>query len=108
MLARMPGQLSTYLNNPDLRHKLFVKHCVILCTYYDKRKCLSWLRLWSNRQMSSLVLLLLLPTAMHESSKRLSQTLRDVYELDWLGGEDLSVIMEVGYHCPSHRCYSSF
>ncbi|XP_064823724.1 bridging integrator 2-like isoform X1 [Oncorhynchus masou masou] len=31
---------------------------------------------------------------MHETSKRLSQTLRDVYESDWQGGEDLSVIME--------------
>ncbi|KAM9536864.1 uncharacterized protein ACWYII_040719 isoform 2-T4 [Salvelinus alpinus] len=31
---------------------------------------------------------------MHETSKRLSQTLRDVYEPDWQGGEDLSVIME--------------
>ncbi|CAB1354223.1 unnamed protein product, partial [Coregonus sp. 'balchen'] len=27
---------------------------------------------------------------MHETSKRLSQTLRDVYEPDWQGGEDLS------------------
>jgi hypothetical protein len=34
---------------------------------------------------------------MHETSKRLSQTLRDVYEPDWQGGEDLSVIMEVGH-----------
>ncbi|XP_071389154.1 bridging integrator 2b [Centroberyx affinis] len=32
--------------------------------------------------------------AMHESSKRLSQTLRDVYESDWNGVEDLSVIVE--------------
>ncbi|KAM6979691.1 bridging integrator 2b [Aplochiton taeniatus] len=32
--------------------------------------------------------------AMHESSKRLSQTLRDVYEPDWQGVEDQSVIME--------------
>uniref|UniRef100_A0A4W5P7G2 Bridging integrator 2b n=1 Tax=Hucho hucho TaxID=62062 RepID=A0A4W5P7G2_9TELE len=31
---------------------------------------------------------------MHETSKRLSQTLRDVYEPDWQGGEDLPVIME--------------
>ena len=31
---------------------------------------------------------------MHESSKRLSQTLKEVYEPDWNGGEDLSVIME--------------
>uniref|UniRef100_A0A4W5NVA3 Bridging integrator 2b n=1 Tax=Hucho hucho TaxID=62062 RepID=A0A4W5NVA3_9TELE len=31
---------------------------------------------------------------MHETSKRLSQTLRDVYEPDWQGGEDLSVIIE--------------
>ncbi|KAM3620882.1 uncharacterized protein V6R79_003238 [Siganus canaliculatus] len=32
--------------------------------------------------------------AVHEASKRLSQTLRDVYESDWNGVEDLSVIME--------------
>ncbi|KAM4625159.1 myc box-dependent-interacting protein 1-like [Polymixia lowei] len=32
--------------------------------------------------------------AMHESSRRLSQTLRDIYEPDWNGGEDLSVIIE--------------
>uniref|UniRef100_A0A667W8Z8 Bridging integrator 2b n=1 Tax=Myripristis murdjan TaxID=586833 RepID=A0A667W8Z8_9TELE len=32
--------------------------------------------------------------AMHESSKRLSQTLRDVYESDWNGVDDLSVIIE--------------
>ncbi|MCI4375008.1 hypothetical protein PGIGA_G00104100 [Pangasianodon gigas] len=31
---------------------------------------------------------------MHETSKRLSQTLKDVYESDWQGVEDLSVIME--------------
>uniref|UniRef100_A0A8C1ZFT4 Bridging integrator 2 n=1 Tax=Cyprinus carpio TaxID=7962 RepID=A0A8C1ZFT4_CYPCA len=31
---------------------------------------------------------------MHESSKRLSQTLKDIYEPDWLGVEDLTVIME--------------
>ncbi|KAL0977866.1 hypothetical protein UPYG_G00162370 [Umbra pygmaea] len=31
---------------------------------------------------------------MHETSKRLSQTLKDVYEPDWQGGDDLSVIME--------------
>ncbi|KAM3878042.1 bridging integrator 2b [Diretmus argenteus] len=31
---------------------------------------------------------------MHESSKRLSQTLTDVYESDWNGGEDLTVITE--------------
>ncbi|XP_051985925.1 bridging integrator 2-like [Xyrauchen texanus] len=31
---------------------------------------------------------------MHESSKRLSQTLKDIYESDWHGVEDLSVIME--------------
>ncbi|XP_038827167.1 bridging integrator 2-like [Salvelinus namaycush] len=31
---------------------------------------------------------------MHETSKRLSQMLRDIYEPDWQGGEDLSVIME--------------
>ncbi|XP_070759031.1 bridging integrator 2b [Enoplosus armatus] len=32
--------------------------------------------------------------AVHETSKRLSQTLRDVYEPDWNGGEDLAVITE--------------
>ncbi|KAF4078770.1 hypothetical protein AMELA_G00185320 [Ameiurus melas] len=32
--------------------------------------------------------------AMHETSKRLSQTLKDVYESDWQGVEDLSVITE--------------
>ncbi|KAJ3602820.1 hypothetical protein NHX12_030567 [Muraenolepis orangiensis] len=32
--------------------------------------------------------------AIHESSKRLSQTLKDVYESDWNGGEDLSDIIE--------------
>ncbi|XP_062853111.1 bridging integrator 2b [Trichomycterus rosablanca] len=31
---------------------------------------------------------------MHDTSKRLSQTLKDVYEPDWQGIEDLSVIME--------------
>ncbi|XP_072540505.1 bridging integrator 2b isoform X2 [Salminus brasiliensis] len=31
---------------------------------------------------------------MHETSKRLSQTLADVYESDWQGVEDLSTIME--------------
>ncbi|XP_051996242.1 bridging integrator 2-like [Xyrauchen texanus] len=31
---------------------------------------------------------------MHESSKRLSQTLKDIYESDWHGLEDLPVIME--------------
>ncbi|KAF7208798.1 bridging integrator 2b isoform X1 [Nothobranchius furzeri] len=32
--------------------------------------------------------------AVHEASKRLSQTLKDVYETDWEGVEDLSVITE--------------
>lgn len=32
---------------------------------------------------------------MHESSKRLSQTLKDIYEPDWHGVEDLTVIIEV-------------
>ncbi|KAJ8260160.1 hypothetical protein GJAV_G00177790 [Gymnothorax javanicus] len=32
--------------------------------------------------------------AMRETSKRLSQSLRDVYEEDWQGGEDLAVITE--------------
>ena len=32
---------------------------------------------------------------MHDTSKRLSQTLKDIYESDWQGIEDLSVIMEV-------------
>lgn len=37
---------------------------------------------------------------MHETSKRLSQTLKDVYESDWQGVEDLSVITEVRTrHC---------
>ncbi|KAI2663677.1 Bridging integrator 2 [Labeo rohita] len=31
---------------------------------------------------------------LHESSKRLSQTLKDIYEPDWHGVEDLTVIME--------------
>ncbi|XP_023280432.1 bridging integrator 2-like isoform X2 [Seriola lalandi dorsalis] len=32
--------------------------------------------------------------AVHETSKRLSQTLRDIYESDWNGAEDLAVITE--------------
>uniref|UniRef100_A0A1A7YIF2 Bridging integrator 2b n=1 Tax=Iconisemion striatum TaxID=60296 RepID=A0A1A7YIF2_9TELE len=32
--------------------------------------------------------------AVHEASKRLSQTLKDIYETDWEGVEDLSVITE--------------
>lgn len=32
---------------------------------------------------------------MHETSKRLSQTLREVYESDWNGVEDLPLITEV-------------
>ncbi|XP_056130274.1 bridging integrator 2b [Lampris incognitus] len=32
--------------------------------------------------------------AMHEASKRLSQTLKEIYEPDWNGAEDLSVIRE--------------
>ncbi|TKS71072.1 Bridging integrator 2 [Collichthys lucidus] len=32
--------------------------------------------------------------AVHETSKRLSQTLRDIYESDWNGVEDLAVITE--------------
>ncbi|KAM8756554.1 bridging integrator 2b isoform 2-T2 [Acanthopagrus schlegelii] len=32
--------------------------------------------------------------AVHETSKRLSQTLRDIYESDWNGVQDLSVITE--------------
>ncbi|XP_069025817.1 bridging integrator 2-like isoform X2 [Embiotoca jacksoni] len=32
--------------------------------------------------------------AVHETSKRLSQTLRDIYEADWNGAEDLAVITE--------------
>ncbi|XP_061544454.1 bridging integrator 2b [Phycodurus eques] len=32
--------------------------------------------------------------AVHETSKRLSQTLRDVYESDWDGVEDLAIIIE--------------
>lgn len=34
-------------------------------------------------------------TAVHDTSKRLSQTLRDIYESDWNGVQDLSVITEV-------------
>lgn len=34
-------------------------------------------------------------TAMHETSKRLSQTLKDVYEPDWNGGEGLATIIDV-------------
>lgn len=34
-------------------------------------------------------------TAVHETSKRLSQTLRDIYEPEWNGVEDLGVITEV-------------
>lgn len=34
-------------------------------------------------------------TAVHETSKRLSQTLQDVYEADWDGVEDLGVIIGV-------------
>lgn len=33
---------------------------------------------------------------MHETSKRLSQTLSDIYESDWDGVKDLAVITEVG------------
>lgn len=32
---------------------------------------------------------------MHETSKRLSQTMRDIYEPDWNGVEELPVITEV-------------
>lgn len=42
---------------------------------------------------------LFFPTAVHETSKRLSQTLRDVYEPDWNGGEDLAVITEACSWC---------
>lgn len=43
----------------------------------------------------NLLVHLFLPLAVHETSKRLSQTLRDVYESDWDGVVDLSVITEV-------------
>lgn len=36
---------------------------------------------------------------MHETSKRLSQTLRDIYESDWFGVEELPVITEVSLGC---------
>ena len=42
---------------------------------------------------------LFLSTAVHETSKRLSQTLRDIYEPDWNGMEDLAVIIEVCSWC---------
>lgn len=38
-------------------------------------------------------------TGMHETSKRLSQTLSDIYESDWDGVKDLAVITEVGLWC---------
>lgn len=44
--------------------------------------------------------------AMHETSKRLSQTLKDVYESDWQGVGDLSVIMEVRCLCMHARVIS--
>lgn len=37
--------------------------------------------------------------AVHETSKRLSHTLRDVYEADWKGVEDLPLITEVSLGC---------
>lgn len=40
------------------------------------------------------------PTAMHETSKRLSQMLRDIYEPDWNGVEDLAVITDVCFDVP--------
>lgn len=43
----------------------------------------------------NLLVYLFLFLAVHETSKRLSQTLRDVYESDWDGAMDLSVITEV-------------
>lgn len=36
---------------------------------------------------------------MHETSKRLSQTLRDVYESDWFGVGELPAITEVSFGC---------
>lgn len=36
---------------------------------------------------------------MHETSKRLSQTLRDVYESDWNGVGELPAITEVSFGC---------
>lgn len=43
----------------------------------------------------NLLVHLFLSSAVHETSKRLSQTLRDVYELDWNGVGELAVITEV-------------
>lgn len=43
----------------------------------------------------------LMLTAVHETSRRLSQTLRETYETDWSGVEDLAVITEVCYYA---RC----
>lgn len=43
----------------------------------------------------NLLVHLFLSSAVHETSKRLSQTLRDVYESDWNGVGDLAVITEV-------------
>lgn len=36
-----------------------------------------------------------LSAAVHETSRRLSQTLKDIYEVDWEGVEELAVITEV-------------
>lgn len=45
---------------------------------------------------------------MHETSKRLSQTLRDIYESDWNGVEELPVITEVSLGCVSEvRAFGS-
>lgn len=48
---------------------------------------------------SVLLHILSLPTAVHDTSKRLSQTLREVYEPEWNGVEDLAVITEVRQWC---------
>ena len=45
---------------------------------------------------------------MHETSKRLSQTLKEIYESDWQGIEDLSVIMEVSQSSLNLSLYISF
>lgn len=44
---------------------------------------------------NNLLVHFLLSSAVHETSKRLSQTLRDVYEPEWNGVGELVVITEV-------------
>lgn len=45
---------------------------------------------------AGLILTILLFTDMREASRRLSQSLFDVYESDWAGETDLGAIVEVG------------